>query len=106
MAEPPAARALAARAVAIRDGAVEPDTLARAHDLLFDFLSVAVGGASEDSSRSLRRGLARLGAGDAIVIGTAERLAPATASLANGAAAHALEMDDTHQGGSIHFGAS
>src|SRR6185295_16937162 len=28
------------------------------------------------------------------------------AALANGAAAHALEMDDTHNGGSIHLGAS
>jgi 2-methylcitrate dehydratase PrpD len=39
------------------------------------------------------------------VLGVAERLAPAHAALANGAAAHALEMDDTHLGGSIHLGA-
>src|SRR5262249_25114946 len=106
MAEPPAARWLAERAVAIRDGAVEPDTLARAHDLLIDFLGVAVGGASDAASGTLGGGLAPLGTGDAIVIGAAERLAPAEAALANGAAAHALEMDDTHQGGSIHLGAS
>ena len=35
-----------------------------------------------------------------------ERLPAPQAAIANGAAAHALEMDDTHQGGSIHLGAS
>jgi 2-methylcitrate dehydratase PrpD len=40
------------------------------------------------------------------VLGVDERLAPPHAALANGAAAHALEMDDTHLGGSIHLGAS
>jgi 2-methylcitrate dehydratase PrpD len=33
-------------------------------------------------------------------------MAPPHAALANGAAAHAIEMDDTHLAGSIHLGAS
>src|SRR5439155_897173 len=63
--------------------------------------------APEESSVVLRRGLAALGLrGGATVLGSAERLPAPHAALANGAAAHALEMDDTHQGGSIHLGAT
>src|SRR5262249_5303462 len=70
-------------------------------------LGVTLGGVGEESTIALRAGLAGLGAaGDATVIGTALRMAPPHAALANGAAAHAIEMDDTHLGGSIHLGAS
>jgi 2-methylcitrate dehydratase PrpD len=58
---------------------------------------VTLAGAVEESTIVLRRGLAALGTqGDATVIGARERLAPPHAALANGAAAHAIEMDDTH----------
>ena len=64
-------------------------------------------GATADSTVTLRRALGSLGtAGNATVLGVRERMAPPHAALANGAAAHALEMDDTHQGGSIHLGAT
>ena len=93
--------------VEMRDGALPPDVLARALDLLRDHLGVALGGAREESSVVLRRGLAALGLrGTATVLGAAEHLPAPHAALANGAAAHALEMDDTHQGGSIHLGAT
>jgi 2-methylcitrate dehydratase PrpD len=99
------AERLASEVVELRDGPLPPDLRARATELLRDFVGVAVGGAVEASSATLRRGLARLGArGDATVVGATERLPPPHAALANGAAAHALEMDDTHQGGSIHLG--
>jgi 2-methylcitrate dehydratase PrpD len=79
----------------------------RATALLRDYLGVALGGAPAESSATLRRGLMALGAtGTATVIGTPAAMPPAHAALANGAAAHTLEMDDTHQGGSIHLGAS
>src|SRR2546426_2798711 len=101
------AEQLGREVVAIRDGSLPPDVVVRALDLLRDHLGVALGGASEESSVVLRRGLAALGLrGDATVLGTAERLPAPQAALANGAAAHALEMDDTHQGGSIHLGAT
>src|SRR5262245_4494278 len=101
------AEQLAREVVALRDGPLPAEILARALDLLRDHLGVALGGAGESSSVALRRGLAaRDRGGDATVVGTAERLAPPHAALANGAAAHALEMDDTHQGGSIHLGAT
>jgi 2-methylcitrate dehydratase PrpD len=104
---PPLARRLAERVVAIRDGAVPPAVVARAHALLGDYLGVTLGGAPQESSVVLRAGLATLGVrGDATVLGTRARLPPPYAALANGAAAHALEMDDTHQGGSIHLGAT
>src|SRR5204862_370650 len=101
------AEQLGCEVVAIRDRSLPPDVVARALDLLRDHLGVALGGAGEESSVVLRRGLVTLGLrGDATVLGTAERLPAPHAALANGAAAHALEMDDTHQGGSIHLGAT
>src|SRR5262245_59619882 len=103
----PIALDLAEEAGVLRSAALPPAVLARACDLLLDFLGVALGGAGEPSSVTLRRGLYRLGpAGDSVVLGVAERLSAPHAALANGAAAHALEMDDTHPGGSIHLGAS
>ncbi|HLK12778.1 MAG TPA: MmgE/PrpD family protein [Candidatus Binatia bacterium] len=104
---PPLAHRLAAEIAALRAAPLSEALRARAADLLLDFLAVALGGAGEASSVALRRGLGALGlGGEATVIGTAERLPAPQAALANGAAAHALEMDDTHQGGSIHLGAS
>jgi 2-methylcitrate dehydratase PrpD len=103
----PAARAIAADVAALATGSLPAAVLARAGELLLDYLGVALGGAPEESSVVLRRGLASLATtGDATVIGTRERMAPPHAALANGAAAHALEMDDTHLGGSIHLGAT
>jgi 2-methylcitrate dehydratase PrpD len=103
----PLARELAAEVVAFRDAELPPEVLGRASALLLDFLGVAVGGAGEESSGALRRGLDRLALrGEFVVLGTNARLPAPQAALANGAAAHALEMDDTHQGGSIHLGAA
>ena len=102
-----AARTLAADVDAIRTRDVPGPVLARAADLFLDYLGVTLAGVVEESTVVLRRGLAGLGTrGDATVIGTDERLAPPLAALANGAAAHAIEMADTHRGGSIHLGAS
>src|SRR5260370_37786592 len=47
----------------------------------------------------------RIGAsGSSSIIGTGVRTSPGCAALANGAAAHAVELDDTHNAGSIHLG--
>lgn len=86
---------------------VAPAALGRAQDFLLDFFGVALGGVPEPSTVTLRRGLGVLQLhGTAGVLGTGDRLPAPQAALANGAAAHTLEMDDTHQGGSIHLGAS
>ena len=86
------AEQLGREVVAIRDGSLPPDVVARALDLLRDHLGVALGGAGEESSVILRRGLAALGLhGGATVLGTAERLPAPQAALANGAAARSEE---------------
>jgi 2-methylcitrate dehydratase PrpD len=101
------AHRLAAECGALRDWRLAPDVAARATDLLRDYVGVTLGGAGVESSVVLRRGLRTLDPGGrATVLGTPERLSVAGAALANGAAAHALEMDDTHQAGSIHLGAT
>jgi 2-methylcitrate dehydratase PrpD len=106
MGDTPLAIALGEELGALRHAELPSDVLARARDLLLDVLGVALGGVHEASSVALRQGLRRLGGtGDAVVLGVGERLPAPQAALANGAAAHALEMDDTHQGGSIHLGA-
>jgi len=103
----PLARRLAAEMATIRDGTLPAALVERAHVLLRDYVGVALGGANVESSVVLRRALRALGyAGNATVLGATDRLPAAEAAFANGAAAHALEMDDTYQPGSIHLGAS
>jgi 2-methylcitrate dehydratase PrpD len=107
MSTEPIARRLAERLVTLRERPLPAAVAGRATELLLDFLGVALGGAPEPSSAALRRGLDALGyRGGCTVVGTTGRLPAPQAAMANGAAAHALEMDDTHQGGSIHLGAS
>src|SRR5438132_13977336 len=99
----PLALGLADHVAAIAARPLTPEVATRATVLLRDYLGVALGGAHEDSSIVLRRGLGALApARSATAIGTTDRFGAPEAALANGAAAHALEMDDTHQGRSIH----
>jgi 2-methylcitrate dehydratase PrpD len=83
------------------------EVLDRARYFLLDYLACAVRGSREESSAAVQRMVQRLGAnGCSTVIGTRMRTMPGLAAMANGAAAHAIEMDDTHSGGSIHLGAT
>ncbi len=83
------------------------EVLDRARYFLLDYLSVAIRGSREESSAAVRRMIQRICAsGCATVIGTPIRTIPGLAALANGAAAHGIEQDDTHSGGSIHLGAT
>ena len=83
------------------------DVLDRARYFLLDYLGCAIRGSREDSSAAVQRMVQRIGAnGCATVIGTRLHTIPGLAALANGAAAHGIEMDDTHSGGSIHLGAT
>src|SRR5690349_15333836 len=101
------APALAATVARLVERPLPPHVAARANDLLRDHVGVTLGGAGDPSSVAVRRGLGTLRmTGEATVLGARERFAAPGAALANGAAAHALEMDDTHQGGSIHLGAT
>jgi 2-methylcitrate dehydratase PrpD len=84
-----------------------PDVIDRARYFLLDYLGVAMRGSREESSQAVQRMIGRIGAnGCSTVLGTHMRTIPGLAAMANGAAAHAIEMDDTHSGGSIHLGAT
>src|SRR5580692_10612814 len=73
--------------------------------LLLDYLGVAIAGSLTESSQPIYRMLARPASpGPCTVIGTASQTSPESAALANGTAAHSIELDDTHQASSLHPG--
>jgi 2-methylcitrate dehydratase PrpD len=81
------------------------EVVERSKYLLLDYLGVAIAGSLTESSQPIHRMLARSAPhGPCTVIGTASQTLPEFAALANGAAAHSVELDDTHQAGSIHPG--
>ena len=85
------------------------DVIDRAKYLLLDYLGVAARGSAADSSRPVQRLVAGLdspgkGLHDAPVIGTSLRVGPTHAALANGTAAHSLELDDVVNEASLHPG--
>lgn len=66
---------------------------------LLDWAAVGIAGADEPVARILReQALADGGAGQAALIGSAERVPARAAALVNGATSHALDFDDTHFG--------
>jgi 2-methylcitrate dehydratase PrpD len=73
--------------------------------LLLDYLGVAIAGSQTDSSQAVYRMLGHPASpGQCTVIGTALQTSAEYAALANGTSAHGVELDDTHQAGSIHLG--
>src|SRR5215471_8318546 len=95
----------------LRPGSLPDEVLDRARYFLLDYLAVTIRGSREQSAQCVQRTVERLipgGAtsGSATVIGTPIRTLPVYAAFANGAAAHGIEHDDTHSGGSIHLGAT
>jgi len=84
-----------------------PAVVDRARYFLLDYLAVTIRGSREESAKAVQRMVERMGAnGCATVIGTRMRTIPGLAAMANGSAAHGIELDDTHSGGSIHLGAT
>jgi 2-methylcitrate dehydratase PrpD len=105
--EIPLTRQLAAFCHNLRYDVLPAAVIDRAKYFFLDYLGVAVRGSLSDSSQPLYRVTANLAApGFGTVLGRQERIAFPYAALANGTAAHSLELDDTHQGGSIHLGVS
>jgi 2-methylcitrate dehydratase PrpD len=74
--------------------------------LLLDYLGVAARGALSDSSIPVHRVVKNMGktGNGAVVIGTNMTADPAYAALANGTAAHSLELDDVVNEASLHPG--
>jgi 2-methylcitrate dehydratase PrpD len=81
------------------------EVVERAKYLLLDYLGVALAGSQAESSLPIYRMLTQSAQrGACSVIGAGTQTSPEFAALANGAAAHSVELDDTHQAGSIHLG--
>jgi len=93
----------------IDNNTLTPDVIDRTKYLLLDYLGVAAGGSISDSNRPVHNLITSLDYPDktrngAVVIGTNLRVNPAYAALANGTAAHSLELDDVVNEASLHPG--
>jgi 2-methylcitrate dehydratase PrpD len=98
--------ALAARCAAVHWDALPLDARERAKDLVLDHLGVALRG-SRQASSAVALEAARLLNGDggmATIIGHDIRVRAPWAALANGTAAHAIELDDVTSESSLHPG--
>lgn len=81
------------------------DVVKRVKIAFLDFLGLAARGSQCESTWIIRRWAKQaLGQGAAAVIGVPEQMPYEYAALLNGAAAHALELDDIHNGASLHPG--
>jgi 2-methylcitrate dehydratase PrpD len=81
------------------------EVIEQSKKLLLDYLGVAIAGSQTESSRAIHAMLAHSPApGPCTVLGTDLRASAEYAALANGTSAHGVELDDTHQAGSIHLG--
>jgi 2-methylcitrate dehydratase PrpD len=94
-------RRLARAAAGWRVG--DPALRDRARLLLCDYLGVAAAGAGAASSVAAQRA-SGWRPGPALIEGTGRRADVADAALLNALAAHALELDDTHEPASLHPG--
>ncbi len=96
-AEPEITRALVCAVRAIRWEDVPADAREAARHCLLDFLGVALAGAHDPATEIVVETVVRgEGAGEASLIGRAERTSRLSAALVNGTAGHALDFDDTH----------
>jgi 2-methylcitrate dehydratase PrpD len=101
----PITRTLVCYCHALRPRDLGSEVIGRTKYLLLDYLGVAIAGSLSESSQPVYRMLAGSAApGPCTVMGTASKTSPEFAALANGTSAHSLELDDTHQSGSIHPG--
>jgi 2-methylcitrate dehydratase PrpD len=69
-----------------------------------DFVSVACRGSKEVPSQTMYRFVGEMEKGKGIIIGTKKKAPYLYSALANGTAAHAIEMDDVHNESSLHPG--
>lgn len=97
---------LADKCMQIKFDALPESTVDRTKYFLLDYIGVAARGTLSESSKSIYSLLTDLKLIDegAIVIGTPLKSKPTFAAIANGAAAHSLEMDDVTNEASLHPG--
>ncbi|HUG04927.1 MAG TPA: MmgE/PrpD family protein [Candidatus Limnocylindria bacterium] len=98
--------ALAARCAAVRLDALPAGVRERAKDLVLDHLGVALRGSRQPSSAIALEAARRLNGdgGIASIVGHDIRIRSPWAALANGTAAHAIELDDVTSESSLHPG--
>ncbi len=85
--------------------ALDASVRTRTKELLLDHIGVAIGGLAMESTRAIHAFLGRVSrVGAASVIGRRDGAAAEWAALANGTAAHAIEMDDCTRESSLHPG--
>jgi 2-methylcitrate dehydratase PrpD len=100
-----AAQTLAGFCAALRWDELGSDVRVRTRELLLDLIGVALTGSRQPSSPPAAEvALALGGQGEACVIGTHRRTSAVWAALANGTAAHAVELDDVTTESSLHPG--
>jgi 2-methylcitrate dehydratase PrpD len=93
----------------LRWGELAGEVQDRTRELVMDLLGVALGGTRQASSAPAARAAVHLGGagaaeGQASVFGTQHSTSAVWAALANGTAAHALELDDVTTESSLHPG--
>ena len=83
--------------------ALPPLVVERAKHFFIDYIAIALRGSMLDSSRPMRMlAAARPIPGGATLLGRPDPVHASWAALANGMAAHSMELDDTFLPGSIH----
>lgn len=80
------------------------EVIDRANYFFLDFIGVACCGSQAESSKSMYRFVREMGQGNGVLIGTKTKASFLYSTLANGAAGHAIEMDDVHNESSLHPG--
>jgi 2-methylcitrate dehydratase PrpD len=84
---------------------LEDEVRQRTRELLLDLIGVALAGSRQPSSPPAAEAAIRLGGtGVANVIGTRQKTTAVWAAMANGTAAHAVELDDVTTESSLHPG--
>ena len=100
-----AAELLAGFCAAIKWAHLDEDVKARTRELLLDLIGVALAGSRQPSSPPAATVAFDLGGvGNATVIGTNQKTSAVWAAMANGTAAHAVELDDVTTESSLHPG--
>ena len=84
--------------------ALSEKVIDRVKYLALDFLGVAARGSLADSSLSVHRFILNMdkAGGNAVIIGTDIKANPLNAAIANGVAAHSIELDDVVNEASLH----
>ena len=99
---------LAEYAANLRFGDLPAATVEKTKQAVLDLLGIAIRASTErESSAAVRKVVDGLGsAGTTTGVGIGARYQPQYAALLNGTFAHTLDFDDTHEGSSLHPGAT